>query len=750
LALCAAADAQTQFSVIEATIESTHAALRAGEVSCSEIVQQYLERARAYNGVCTALVTEDGADVPAVQGYTRAGTPLQFPTQTVAASTIFPALDRYRGLPLDYGRMETTISNPEVFAQMGMRIGIPDAGQVNALETIALRGERSVTCRGDFDAHPSTGPLPEGAPAVCEEFRRQPDALERAAELDALYGSNPPLDELPMYCIAIGVKDPYDTKDMRSTSNNDVNFAMDAPPTDAPLVAQLREQGAIIFAKTTAHEFNAGPGDPGGDAKSTTLLPAGGQGIGSWGGQACNPYDTERVPRGSSSGSGPAVSANLVMVGICEQTGASCQGPASRNGIALMLTTKGMTPGAGGQGYDLFIDRPGIHTRTLTDAAHVLDSLNRPETGLYYAEDPFTTQPDALVPDQPYASFAVAEADLESNPRPLEGVTIGIVREHMRYQTPNHVAISDRINDEIRTVLRDRLGADLVEVNHPEYLDDPDIPSATFNFADALARILPVVMPEFFVRTDAEGAPMFEVPGWDVTSPEYLLALTRGDAPLPGEVTLATYEDYGRLPCASSCRAFTFDMNRYLAARGDERITDWAAWVANAKFRTDASRAGAENWVAWNGYTAAGKGDDFLRSEIGRMALRMMMAENGIDLFVHPENTVPTPKIQGPNVGSSSFDDITPFLQIPRIVVPAGMNDVIFEPQYALDDARTNFVSILPADTPRTTMRKSMPIAITFFANQGDEPLLIEVGTAYEAATRHRAAPPDFGPVLMD
>jgi amidase len=40
-----------------------------------------------------------------------------------------------------------------------------------------------------------------------------------------------------------------------------------------------------------------------------------------------------------------------------------------------------------------------------------------------------------------------------------------------------------------------------------------------------------------------------------------------------------------------------------------------------------------------------------------------------------------------------------------------------------------------------------MPISITFFAGQGDEPVLIKIGTAYEAATHHRFAPPDFGAI---
>ena len=145
---------------------------------------------------------------------------------------------------------------------------------------------------------------------------------------------------------------------------------------------RLRDRGAIIYAKSNAHEFNGGPGDPGGPAQSRTNAVAGGQAISAWAGQACNPYDTERVPRGSSSGSGVAVAANLVTIGVCEQTGASCQGPASRNGIATLLTTKGVLPDGGGIGNQWFIDRAGIHARTLADAAKVLDAINATGYGL--------------------------------------------------------------------------------------------------------------------------------------------------------------------------------------------------------------------------------------------------------------------------------------------------------------------------------------------------------------------------------
>jgi len=197
-----------------------------------------------------------------------------------------------------------------------------------------------------------------------------------------------------MYCVTVAFKDPYDTKDMRTTSGNDVPFAMDAPPFDSTIAARLREKGAIVYAKATSHEFNAGPNDPGGPAKAKTNFVAGGQAISSWSGQACNPYDTERVPRGSSSGSGVAVAANLVTVAICEQTVASCQGPASRNNVTLILPTKGLLPDSGGIGNQAVIDRAGIIARTLEDGARVLDAIKDPVTGYFDPRDATTVVVD--------------------------------------------------------------------------------------------------------------------------------------------------------------------------------------------------------------------------------------------------------------------------------------------------------------------------------------------------------------------
>jgi len=255
-------DEDKPFRLEEATIEELHRAIKAGRTTCVAIVQHYIERARAFNGVASALVTKDGAPVPDATGAVRGGKPLRFPTETISASTILPDLDEYRGPPLEFGRMEPTASDALVQQQYGMIAGLSDAGQLNALATLNIRGERSVTCRGDFDRLPSAGPLPPDAPPVCEHFRRLPDALERAAELDATYGRDPDLEKMPMYGVVFSFKDPFDTKDMRTTAGGDAAYDIDFPARDHVLVEQLRNKGAIIFAKAVCTEYNGRAGDP--------------------------------------------------------------------------------------------------------------------------------------------------------------------------------------------------------------------------------------------------------------------------------------------------------------------------------------------------------------------------------------------------------------------------------------------------------------------------------------------------------
>src|SRR6202035_2173419 len=208
--------------------------------------------------------------------------------------------------------------------------------------------------------------------------RRQPDALERAAELDAEFGANPDFDKMPMYSVVFSFKDPFDATDMRSTGGGDAAYDMDFPARDHILVDQLRKKGAIIFAKAVNTEYNGRAGDPGGRHLPNKVLASTlGYQRSTWAGNPANPYDTRRAASlGSSSGSAVSVSTNLVMASLGEETRASCRGPSNHNSIALILPHKAMIAfGGGAVGADVYCDRSGIHCRTITDCAKVLDAL---------------------------------------------------------------------------------------------------------------------------------------------------------------------------------------------------------------------------------------------------------------------------------------------------------------------------------------------------------------------------------------
>jgi amidase len=752
------------FQVEEASIEGIQTAIQNGQTTCQQVVQAYITRARAYNGICTALVTADGKPVQSRLGAVRAGSPLKFPTATVAASKILPNLDKYKGLPLDYGRLESTASDPKVVQQYGMIVGMPHAGQLNALSTLNIRGERSVTCKGAFDAPPGK-PLPANAPAACEKFRQQPDALERAAELDKQYGRHPDLKKMPMYCAVMSFKDVYDTRDMRSTGGADTNFATDAPPKDATVVAELRAKGAIIYAKATLAEYNAGPGNPSvpNAAKVTHRDIGGNSARSTWGGAPCNPYDTARETGGSSSGSAVSVGANLAVCSICEETGGSCRQPAWRAGVVGMVTTKGLIPYGGAIGSDPYLDRAGIQCKTVKDAAAVLDAIKDPERGYFDPRDIYTALPKGLISRAPYSSFVGVNADAKNPAKPLAGLRVGIVREFMVKHTANDAAVSDLVDAQIKKVLRDQLGAEIVESHDPLYPDDPNVPNMTYTFQQALAEILPVHMPEYFTShvgetsrggegrggDEADAKPsdklQFAMPGQDIGSRDYIAELAEGKAPLSDKLNLRS------VSASPPIDSFSYHMEQYLMRRGDSRVTDWASLNANTKNFNEAHAVGMLNTAAKLDIASPGITQRMKMREVMRLVIDKVMRENNLDILVNPTITVP-PVLHGgasqPQVNNRPTGrfPLSADLGIPEITVPAGFNSVMYEPRLELNDKQDNYRSVAN-NTEQTTMNQPMPYGISFWAGPGDEPIVIKVASIYEQATKHRMAPPAFGPV---
>src|SRR5262245_52908197 len=315
------------FRLEEATIADVHRAIMARQLTATQLVSEYLKRIEAYNGTC-------------VKG----------------------AVDPATGL------------------QLGDIEPIENAGKLNALITINVRGKRSKTDSADSDPN-------------------MPDALEVARALDAEFSRTGRLRG-PLHGIPFAIKDQFDTFDMRTTSGAAANYANDRPPRDAEVVARLRKAGAIILAKANMGEYASGD-------RST------------FGGTTCNPYDTSRSAGRSSGGSGAAVGANLVMCALGEETGPSARNPAANNSLVGIVATHSLVSRAGLVPASLTRDRAGILCRTVKDAATVLSVLAGPDP-----RDAATAASIGQMPNRPYQTFA----DKAS----LRGVRIGIVREFMQ------------------------------------------------------------------------------------------------------------------------------------------------------------------------------------------------------------------------------------------------------------------------------------------------------------------------------
>src|SRR5438067_8938492 len=200
--------------------------------------------------------------------------------------------------------------DPATGLMLGDLTPIENAGQLNAYMTLNVRGQRSKTDKADSDP-------------------KMADALEVARAQDAHFARTGEFVG-PLHGIPFAIKDNYDTVDMRTTAGAAAAYANDKPPKDAKMVAKLRAAGAIILGKTNLDEYA-----PAGIARSTL------------GGETCNPYDTKRVPAGSSGGSGAAVAANLTVCALGTDTAGSVRNPSSANALVGMVATQGLVSRAG-------------------------------------------------------------------------------------------------------------------------------------------------------------------------------------------------------------------------------------------------------------------------------------------------------------------------------------------------------------------------------------------------------------------
>jgi aspartyl-tRNA(Asn)/glutamyl-tRNA(Gln) amidotransferase subunit A len=161
----------------------------------------------------------------------------------------------------------------------------------------------------------------------------------------------------PLHGIPIAHKDIVSTRGVRTTAHSKL-LADWVPDADATVYARLSDAGAVSLGKTSLHEFAYGV--PGPDE----AFPA-----------ARNPWDTERAPGSSSSGSGAAVAAGLAMGAVGTDTGGSIRHPAAVCGIVGMKATYGRVSIHGVLPLAPSLDHAGPMTRTVRDNAIMLQAM---------------------------------------------------------------------------------------------------------------------------------------------------------------------------------------------------------------------------------------------------------------------------------------------------------------------------------------------------------------------------------------
>jgi amidase len=256
-----------------------------------------------------------------------------------------------------------------------------------------------------------------------------PHALSEAERLDAAFKSSGPVG--PLHCIPVLVKDQVETSDMPTTYGSLV-FKDFVPRRDATIVTKLKQAGAVRVGKTNMGEFAS-------------------RYVGSAFGVIRNPYDPRRSAAGSSGGTGAGIAANYAVVGIGEDTGGSIRGPASVGSLVglrpsvPLVSRFGMMPSKPSQ------DTLGPITRTVRDAAILLDAIAG-----YDPNDPITAYSVGQIPPT-YTAFLRTDG--------LQGARLGVIRAPMDPKADPSSDDYQKVRAVIDKAIADlkRLGAEIVD-----------------------------------------------------------------------------------------------------------------------------------------------------------------------------------------------------------------------------------------------------------------------------------------------
>ena len=218
-------------------------------------------------------------------------------------------------------------------------------------------------------------------------------ALAQAERVDAAARAGEPLG--PLAGVPVAVKDVLATEGVETTAGSRILGGWH-PPYDATVVTRLEAAGAVILGKLNCDEFAMGSSN-----ENSAYKPV------------RNPRALDRVPGGSSGGSAAAVAAGLCVASLGTDTGGSIRQPAAFCGVVGVLPTYGRVSRYGLIAFASSLDRVGPLTRSVADAATMLEVLAGP--------DPM----DATASDQPVPCYTAELA------KPVAGLRIGVPEEYL-------------------------------------------------------------------------------------------------------------------------------------------------------------------------------------------------------------------------------------------------------------------------------------------------------------------------------
>jgi Asp-tRNA(Asn)/Glu-tRNA(Gln) amidotransferase A subunit family amidase len=449
------------------------------------------------------------------------------------------------------------------------------------------------------------------------------------------------------------------------------------------------------------------------------------------------------VPGGSSGGSATSVATSMVTCAIAEETSPSIRAPASYANDVGISPTQELVSRVGMMNIGINT-RIGPIARTVEDAARILSVIAG-----YDPKDEMTAFGIGRTPDQPYESF--------THQKSLAGVRIGVVREYMdkgvysKAELQN-IEIVERALDDLK-----KLGATLVDPGPGGVL-----------FTETLRKLKPMLMNAIFTKQFPDLFPVDDAGKPTGDHIATLVDLYMNPSKVPGKITL---RDFATTPAVGESK-FGYDL--YLAQRGDTNIKNLDDLAEKAKYYLD-------DGVPSKKLTLQSANRATALDTAGRLQMRFAvqqivlacMAENKLDALVAPTGLDPSRKLDAPNEpttnGLSNYGMFVFLGQqgIPAITVPAGFTTQVYD---RLPDPN--------APAPKGGRRRNsgggatgggrgegegrgapeptiltgpfpakLPVGVDFLGRPFSEPVLLKIAAAYEAATHHRMAPPDFGPV---